>query len=161
MENKGLIIYPSKGIDVIDLKDNLRQADINEITALGSNSLNSLLSGYLFSEECYTAFINNKVCGMFGYVKQTNCIWFLGSDLINSVPKEWITTGKQYINRFLQFSPILKNTVSTDNKLHIKWLKRMGAKFSAPYLINDHYFQDFYILQPTSEPEKELTRLEV
>lgn len=156
MENKGLIIRSSKGTDVIDLKDNLRQADINEITALGSNPLNSLLSGYLFSDECYTALINNKVCGMFGYVRQTNCVWFLGSDLINSVPKEWINTGKQYINRFLQFSPILKNTVSTDNKLHIKWLKRMGAKFSAPYLINNHYFQDFYILQPTSNLKKEL-----
>ena len=43
--------------------------------------------------------------------------------------------------------PILTNTVSTKNTLHIKWLKRMGAKFSAPYLINDHYFQDFYIIK--------------
>lgn len=147
MENRTFIVKPSTGYDVIELKDNLRQADINEITALGSNSLNSLLSGYLFSDECYTTFINDIPCGMFGYTSKTNCIWFLGSDLINFVPREWINTGNKYINRFLKFSPILKNTVSTDNILHIKWLKRMGAKFSAPYLINNHYFQDFYIIK--------------
>ncbi len=43
MVNRVFIVKPSTGHDIIKLKDNLRQADINEITALGSNPLNSLL----------------------------------------------------------------------------------------------------------------------
>lgn len=140
-------IKPAEIKDIISLKDNLRQADINALTALGSTTLNSLLDGYLSSDECYSTYINNQVAGVFGFNKKYNCIWFLGSDLIDTVPKEWIKTGKKYINHFLELSPVLKNTISLDNKLHIKWLKRMGARFSAPYLINNTYFQDFFIIR--------------
>ena len=73
-------------------------------------------------------------------------IW-LGSDECEHCKRQWIRTAGYYIKHFLEISPILTNTVSTKNTLHIKWLKRMGAKFSAPYLINDHYFQDFYIIK--------------
>lgn len=140
-------IKPSIIADVTKLVDNLRQADIDEITAQGHNPLISLFDGFFFSDECYTCFFNNKVMGMFGIDIKFNSIWFLGSDDSEKVAREWIKEGRYYINHFLELSPILTNTVSTKNKLHIGWLKRMGAKFSAPYLINNHYFQDFYIIK--------------
>lgn len=137
----------TKAEDISLLVDNLRQDDIDEITAGGSTPLVSLMNGYLMSDECYSAFVNNQIVGMFGVHYQTNSIWFLGNDLSAAVKKEWIRTAAYYIRHFLEGSPVLTNTVSINNKVHIRWLKRMGAKFSVPYERNNHLFQDFYIIK--------------
>jgi len=145
--NKTFMIKATKAEDIQELTPRLRQDDINEIEALGFNSLISLMDGYLISDECYSVFVDNHIIGMFGINITSHSIWFLGSDGCNDAKREWVKAGRYYINHFLELSPVLFNTVSTQNKLHIKWLKRMGAKFSAPYLFNNHYFQDFYIIK--------------
>ena len=146
MDNN-FMVKKTKAGDVALLVDNLRQDDVDELTASGSTPLISLMNGYLLSDECYSAFVNNHIIGMFGVNYQTHSIWFLGNDLSATVKKEWIRTASYYIKHFLELSPVLTNTVSIKNTVHIKWLKRMGAKFSAPYLINNHLFQDFYIIK--------------
>lgn len=146
MGNK-FMVNPTKAEDIVKLANNLRIEDIEEILAIGSLPLNSLLDGFFLSDECYSAFVDNHIIGIFGFNKEYHTIWFLGNNLCESVKKEWIRTAGYYIKHFLDISPILTNTVSSKNKLHIKWLKRMGAIFSAPYLINNHYFQDFYIIK--------------
>lgn len=147
VENKDFKVRISKAEDVSLLVDNLRQDDVDELTAGGSTPLVSLMNGYLFSDECYSAFVNDQIIGMFGVCYNTNSIWFLGSDLSASVKREWIRTASYYIRHFLEIKPVLTNTVSTNNKVHIKWLKRMGAKFSVPYEYNNHLFQDFYLIK--------------
>lgn len=146
MDNN-FMVKQTKAEDIQLLVNNLRQDDIDELTAGGSTPLVSLMNGYLMSDECYSAFANNLIIGMFGVNYQTHSIWFLGNDLCASVKREWIRTAAYYIRHFLELSPVLMNTVSTKNTLHIKWLKRMGAKFSAPYERNNHLFQDFYIIK--------------
>lgn len=146
MENN-FMVKITKAEDVMNLIGNLRKDDLEELEAMGSTDVISLMDGYIFSDECYSAFVNNHIIGMFGFNKRTNSIWFLGSDECEHCKRQWIRTAGYYIKHFLEISPILTNTVSTKNTLHIKWLKRMGAKFSASYLINDHYFQDFYIIK--------------
>lgn len=148
-----LLIRNTKAEDIITLSKVLRASDKEEIEDMGYAPLNALLDGYFMSDECYSAFVPlidkkvNNLLGVFGFKKDTHSIWFLGSDLCMSFPKEWIRTAGYYIRHFLEITPILANTVSIKNKLHIKWLKHMGAVFSAPYLINNNYFQDFYILK--------------
>lgn len=141
------MVKTTKAEDVAQLSGSLRLADIEELEALGSLPLNSLMDGFLMSDECYSAFVGNHIIGIFGVHLKSQTIWFLGSDLCETVPKEWIRTAGYYIKHFLELCPVLTNTVSVKNKLHIKWLKRMGAKFSAPYLINNNYFQDFFIIK--------------
>lgn len=141
-----LYIRPAEAEDIKDLKDNLRQADIEEITATGSNPLTSLCEGFIFSKECYTVINNKKPIGMFG-LGVNNSIWFLGTEETIKHPKEWIKIGRQYINHFLEIYPVLANTVSVNNTAHINWLKHLGAKFSAPYEKNSNLFQDFYIIK--------------
>lgn len=141
------MVKKTKAGDVALLVDNLRQDDVDELTASGSTPLISLMNGYLASDECYSAFVDNHIVGMFGVNYQTHSIWFLGNDLSATVKKEWIRTASYYIKHFLELSPVLTNTVSIKNTVHIKWLKRMGAKFSAPYEFNNHLFQDFYIIK--------------
>lgn len=146
-------IRPSEAEDIMYLHDKLRQADIEEITALGSNPLTSLCEGYIFSQECYTCVYNNEPSGMFGlsYFNGEGSIWFLGTDNIQKVPKEWIKQGRQYINHFLEIYPILSNMVSINNKAHIRWLKYLGAIFSAPYEFNGSLFKDFYFIHKKRE----------
>lgn len=143
-------IRPSEAEDVQYLYDKLREDDIEEITALGSNPLVSLCEGFIFSKECYTCIYNDKPIGMFGIGLSSNeqgSIWFLGADDIQKVPKEWILFGRQYINRFLNIYPILTNMVSINNTAHIRWLKKLGAIFSAPYNYNNQQFLDFYFIK--------------
>lgn len=135
--------------DVFILTNNLRQADINEISALNSTPLMSLLEGYIYSDECYTTLVNGEIAGIFGVStskmpKKIASIWFLGSDLINLVPREWLKTGKNYINKFLRDYGVLVNAVYVGNTLHYKWLKKMGALFSAPL---ENNFKHFYIIK--------------
>lgn len=143
-------IRPSEAEDINYLYDKLRQADIEEVTAIGSDPLTSLCEGFIFSQECYTFIYNNKPSGMFGLGYLDNnlgSIWFLGSDEVFKVPKEWIKLGRQYINHFLEKYPVLTNMVSVNNTAHIKWLKHLGAKFSAPYEKNSNLFKDFYFIK--------------
>lgn len=141
------MIKITKAEDVLNLIGHLRQDDLDELSIKGHTDLIALMDGFIFSDECYSVFVNNHIIGMFGFSKQTQSIWFLGSDECATYKREWLRSARYYIRHFLEVSPILTNTVSIKNELHIKWLKRMGAKFSAPYLINDHYFQDFYIIK--------------
>lgn len=137
----------TKAEDIINLIGNLRQVDLKECLDLGSTDTVSLIDGFLFSDECYSAFINNHIMGVFGINKRNQSIWFLGNNLYSLVPKEWMKAGKYYINHFLESTPILTNKISVNNKEHIKWLRKMGAIFSIPYLIDNNYFQDFYIIK--------------
>lgn len=146
-----LTIKITKADDIQYLCNQLRQADVNELTACCSDPLTSLSEGYIFSDECYTAYVDNEPAGMFGVAsnilpENMASIWFLGTDKMSLVPKEWIRTGRYYINHFLLNNPVLTNMVSTENKLHIKWLEKMGAIFSAPIEFNNHQFLQFYII---------------
>lgn len=142
-----LCVTPTKIEDILSLKDNLRKDDIKEITILNSNPLHSLLEGFFLSDECYSVFVGEHIVGIFGFNKKYHNIWFLGNSLSETYKRIWIKPASYYIKHFLEISPVLTNIISVENKLHIKWLERMGAKFSAPYKINNHYFQDFYIIK--------------
>lgn len=149
-EDSKFYIRASEADDIKYLKNNLRQADIEEVTAQGSDPLTSLCEGYIFSQECYTSVYKGKPSGMFGlsYLSdKRGSIWFLGTDDILEVPREWIKLGRQYINHFLEIYPVLTNMVAVNNKAHINWLKHLGAIFSAPYEVNGNLFKDFYFLK--------------
>jgi hypothetical protein len=147
VENKNFKVEQTKAEDVLLLKDRLRREDLADLRASNSTPLRSLMEGYTFSDECYSVFVGDLVIGMFGFCKFTRSIWFLGSEECADCKKEWLKVASEYINHFLEITPVLTNTVSVENILHIKWLKRMGAKFSVPYYINGYLFQDFYIIK--------------
>ena len=121
--------------DIEILHNNLRQADIKELSALGSTPLMSLLEGFSLSNECYSIIIDNKPEGMFGISihnmpEGTANIWCLGTDKLATIPKDWLKLGRFYINKFLENYSILTNHISIHNKLHIRWLEKLGASFS-------------------------------
>ena len=147
-----LNIKKSTLMDVFDLKDRLREDDINELQALGSNPQKALLRGYIYSNKCYSVFEEDKIIGMFGYSdfnmpKDTCSIWFLGSEESVKHPIAFCKIGRDFIeNDALVRYKIAMNRVYTENIKHIKWLDRMGVIFiwDTPIEINGKQFIEFY-----------------
>lgn len=147
--NRKVNIIKSVLDDVFDLEPNLRLDDINELKALGSNPERSLLIGFIYSDECYTVKLNNKIIGMFGVSsykmpKGFASIWFLGSDDLLKIPLTFVREGKNYINKFMEKYDIIVNAVDARNVSHINWIERCGMNFSSSIFINDIEFKQFY-----------------
>lgn len=149
MENNKVIIISAALEDVLELVPNLRQDDINELEALGSNPQQSLLRGFIYSEECYAVKFQNKTIGLFGVSKFNmpkgfGSIWFLGSDECTHHPMTFVKQGIQYVNKWLQEYDVLLNAVDIRNTKHIEWIKRIGLSLSNPLIINGYQFLQFY-----------------
>ena len=146
MVNKNISVRAATFEDVEALAFKLRKEDLAELKALKSTPYKALREGIIFSNECFALCLENKVIGLFGVStfqmpEGYASIWFLGSEETKHIPYEWLIIGKEYINRFREYG-ILTNIVYTKNKLHIKWLLKMGAVFDSP--INS--FRQFYII---------------
>ena len=150
MENPNEKIVITQAIleDVFELQT-LRQDDINELKALGLTPQQSLLRGYIFSDECYAVKWKNKTIGLFGvssfsFPKGFGSIWFLGNDEVTKHPITFVKEGIRYINKWLQKYDILINAVDRRNISHIDWIQRVGMNISNPIMINGYEFLQFY-----------------
>ena len=135
--------------DVFAIVNKLRQDDVEELAISNKTPLVSLLEGYIFSTECYACVINNTtVVGLFGispHLDNTgmNTIWYLGTEDITLVPIQWVRTSKIILNQWIKKYGVLTNFIYLKNSLHINWLKKMGAIFSAPI----GSFKQFFIIE--------------
>ena len=148
MDNK-LIIVSSVLEDVYELSNNLRQDDINELSAFNLTAEDGLLRGFTLSEECFSVKENNKTIGMFGVSNYDlpshfGSIWFLGSIETEKHPITFVKEGRKYVDKFLQKYDILINAVDGRNTKHIEWLKRIGMTITKPIFINGYEFLQFY-----------------
>lgn len=148
MENK-LKIIPSVLEDVYELAPNLRQEDINELSAFNLTAEDGLLRGFTLSEECFSVKENNKTIGIFGISEfdlppYFGSIWFLGSKETEKYPITFVKEGRKFVNRFLQKYDILINAVDGRNTKHIEWLRRIGMTITKPININGYEFLQFY-----------------
>ena len=147
--DKNLKIVETLLDDVYELAPKLRQDDINELQALGLTPSQSLLRGFVMSEECYSIKKQNKIVAMFG-VSSSNMpkgwgsIWFLGSDEMTKHPIFFVKEGRKWINKFLQKYDIIINAVDSRNISHINWITRVGLSLSNPIIINGYKFLQFY-----------------
>lgn len=137
--------------DVLNLSTHLRLEDINECKALGKNPYSSLLSGFIFSDECYTGKLDGKPIVMFGVCsyempKGFATIWLLASDDLIKVPLTFIRESRRFLNQWLKKYDILLNAVDKRNICHINWLKKMGMTFTTSVFINNYEFLQFYKL---------------
>lgn len=142
-------IISSEAEDIFILKDNLRAEDIAECKATGYTPLQSLLDGYVFSDECFTIKIKDKVEGMFGvssYKQPEGCglIWCLCSDILTHYPIAFVRKGRYHIKEWLKKYKILWNSVDKRNITHINWLKHIGFTFTEEIDVNNYKFLQFY-----------------
>lgn len=148
MDNK-VTIVSSVLEDVFELAPNLRQDDINELKALGLTPQQSLLRGFVFSEECFSVKAKGKTIGLFGVSEEGmpkgfGSIWFLGADELNQYPVTFVKEGIRYTKQLMQKYDIIINAVDTRNTSHVEWIQRIGMSLSNPLMINGYEFLQFY-----------------
>lgn len=148
MDNK-ITIVSSVLEDVFELAPNLRQDDINELKALGLTPQQSLLRGFVFSEECFSVKHKGKTIGLFGISEEGmpkgfGSIWFLGADELTKFPVTFVKEGIRYTQQLMQKYDIIINAVDKRNKSHVDWIQRIGMKLSNPMIINGYEFLQFY-----------------
>lgn len=135
--------------DVYELIPLLRREDVREIKALGHTAEQSLLNGFIYSNRCYTVRVDNEIAGMFGISNYNQpkgfaSIWFLGSDKMKTIPREWLILGKKYIKEFLTTYDLIGGWIDSRQKLHIRWLQAMGFSFAASQYVNRQRFIQFF-----------------
>lgn len=64
-----------------------------------------------------------------GGIANDNVIWMLCTDKVEQEPINFLRFCKETLSYLLADKKVLYNTVWKENKLHVKWLKWMGAKF--------------------------------
>ena len=120
--------------DIVEVAENMRQEDIEEIRAYsGSEPKSSLMYCYFGSKPCMTM-VGRKgnVMGMYGVIpvrKNMGKIWMLGHESMTSDYQDvraFLRNSPVELNKFHMNYPILFNFVDARNTTHVKWIKYMG-----------------------------------
>ena len=122
---------------VYHVANNMRKADIEELTAVGNVSPETaLMSGYLESKPyCYTGMKDGTPFTMFGVVPmdrelKTGSIWLLATnDLTNDVPISFLRQSRKFLPTLLEPYDMVFNCVYEQNTVHIKWIQWLGFTF--------------------------------
>ena len=139
-------------IDIDEFVTNLREADKLEAHAMGYDSLREAIETSL---DCaYISFVaraedNTTLC-IFGLSSVTHseygrAVWFLGTKEMDNYSREFVYYSKIIINEMLKNNERLYNYISIHNDKSIRWLKRLGASFSEPFLLNGEEFLLFIL----------------
>lgn len=111
--------------------ENLRQIDRKEIIALGDNEQGVIMRSIALSDESYVARDEKrKPIMIFGFVKESNCIWALGTIFVDLYQKELVKIGMQYIRDCKKKYGYMTNWIHEDNKKALRYIKRAGAIFT-------------------------------
>jgi hypothetical protein len=133
--------------DLAPIADNMREADKEEVAALGYNPLFCLSYSLECSNIAYTLIApDGTPAGMLGVVTQPDGwgkVWLLGTDLITQHQRIFLKHCKPVLAHLYEDHPVLFNYVYKNNPVHIKWLRWLGFKIIREVRINDSAFYEF------------------
>ena len=121
--------------DVSYLADNLRQADLDEIEALGvtHSTHETIATALIISDECLVAVQDDKPIAIFGVATSsdgdTGIPWLLATEELESVPLEVVKKSKAWVEEKAEQYGDLVNFVSVENRKAIRWLNSLGFTF--------------------------------
>ena len=120
--------------DVPYLAANLRQADIDELTAVGGTDVTAALICSLeaSTEKWCAVDPAGNTAALFGVAPSqypgVGMPWMIATDYINSVPKETIRQTRRYVQRMHVHYPILTQMVDYRNVTSVCWMQWLGFK---------------------------------
>ena len=123
----------------------LREADITEVTATGyfpNPAVAFRASVELSKGFCFTVLIDGVPAGCFGATPDA-VPWLLGTDLMVSVPLQFVRESPLWIAMLNSIYPVLTNYVHVGNKLSYRWLRGLGANFHEEHHIGGLVFRRF------------------
>ena len=125
-------IVESKKSHVSAVYNNLREADRNEIEALGKDPFTSLMQGFKESAPCYTWMYEDEPSALFGCVPYTNnaaAIWMLGTDNIANHKYAFMKTCVPFHKELVRPYQLTGNIIDERNKVHMRFIEHLGYKF--------------------------------
>lgn len=134
------------------LRINVRAVDCREIWRMSmSDPEVALKRAISMSRESYTATFGGDIIGIFGVrtasvINRVGTPWLLGSDLITTVPFEFLAQSKEYIEKLKVGYTLLQNYVDVENRVSIRWLRWLGFKIdknAVPYGLTQKPFRRF------------------
>ncbi len=138
--------------DVVQLAMNMRQADVDELTAAGYHDVHAVVAeGVTRSVWCRTALADGEVLCIFGVapigslLSEHGAPWLLGTPALLRHRAALMRHAPGYIAAMLKVYPSLVNVVHTENAKAVSWLKRMGFDLAdaEPYGPNGALFHVF------------------
>lgn len=131
-----IVARPSILEDIYRMAPRLRKEDIDELEAMGADSIeDALMNGFLSPDGCFTAVSEDgEPVFMFGTAphpldEMVGCIWMLGTPDIEKCRIQFLRSCKQYIEDFHNKYPVLMNYTDARNDVHHRWLKWCGFTF--------------------------------
>ncbi len=127
-----ILVRPVEPGDVEHVAEHMRQADLDEIAAIGiDDPVEALTRSIANSTSCWTGCADGEPGCIFGVVPISMLCgigspWLLGTELIPKNAGAFIRHSRPYIHGMLREFPHLFNFVDVRNRKAIAWLKRSG-----------------------------------
>lgn len=125
-------VFKADIADIGPIAENMRDADKLEIW-LSSHlkPYEALRRSLEVSDKTFTIVHDQAPIAMFGVrcqslLGRTGVPWLLGTDRITEVRQQFIKEGSRWIEILQDGYTVLTNYVHEDNRVSIKWLKRLG-----------------------------------
>lgn len=115
------------------IADNMREMDVFECRAVGLSPMEGLRSSISECPDASVFFADGEPIGAMGSKPLPDggaVFWLLGTDRINSYPKEFMIKSFDILKNDLMVRyTYLTNVICMDHKESVRWLKRLGAQF--------------------------------
>lgn len=138
--------------DVVELVVKMRQADIEELEAMGiQDFVKEINASVARSAFCRAYTVDGELACIVGVVPAGGLFdpygipWMLGTDVVTCNQRALMRTCRPYIRLMLQAYPVLFNYVHAENHRAVRWLKCVGftlhpAEPHGPLGANFHRF---------------------
>lgn len=122
--------------DIRYIADNLRQSDLDEITAShGMDARDGIELSVELSDFCDVMVVDGLPICIFGLVitpAGEGIPWMLGTNEIKNHKKVFWEASKKTIKLMISVCNSLYNMVHAKNTISIEWLKKLGFEISPP-----------------------------
>ena len=130
-------IRPANIDDALDLAPRLRRDDKWEVMcSSGLNSVDALTQSIQFSEQCWTAHLDDRPEIIWGVCKfppnpKMGIVWLLSSEEMYKIPGRFVKESIRYVNKMFENFDTLFNYVAAVNIKSQRWLESLGFEAKA------------------------------
>ena len=140
MSRSAVEIGPVEPGDVEQMLREMRAVDRAEVLALGFDVETGLRGSIANSHFARTARISGRLVAIGGCARHPGSAllapiavpWLVGTDVLTRYPGVLQREARRYIAAMLEVYPHLTNVVHIENRVAIRWLKRLGFTIHPP-----------------------------
>lgn len=115
---------------LLEFRKGVRDIDLEEVKALSGKDFDDYTIGAF--TECMTLLTDKGEVAGIGGIQQMDghpIIWLITTKVIETCQIEFLRFSQKYLKTALEKYGYLGNLAYLKNKMHINWLKWMGAEF--------------------------------